>query len=245
MIGKSVVLSGEIDIKRVRGLLFDVDGTLSDTDDHVVDRITRLLKPIAWLYRNNDPRRFARWMVMSAETPANFMYSMADRLGLDATLAKIYDSLSRKRHQRTPLHERFWIVPGVKAMLERFYGHFPMAVVSARDQRTTLHFLDHFDLMPYFEVIVTAQTCQRTKPFPDPVVFAAEQLQLEPEHCLMVGDTIVDVKAGKSAGAQTVAVLCGFGTQHELIKAGADLIIASTADLKLIFDLDHPLNMES
>jgi phosphoglycolate phosphatase len=50
----------------------------------------------------------------------------------------------------------------------------------------------------------------------------------------MVGDTTLDVRAGVAAGAQTVGVLCGFGEQHELERAGAHLVLDSTADL-----LDH------
>jgi phosphoglycolate phosphatase len=38
----------------------------------------------------------------------------------------------------------------------------------------------------------------------------------------------VDIRAGKSAGAQTIGVLCGFGEEQELIEMGADLIISST-----------------
>ncbi len=49
--------------------------------------------------------------------------------------------------------------------------------------------------------------------------------------CLMVGDTVVDIITGKKAGAQTVGVLCGFGEKKELERAGADLILDSTADL--------------
>jgi beta-phosphoglucomutase-like phosphatase (HAD superfamily) len=121
-------------------------------------------------------------------------------------------------------------------MLAHFNGRLPMAVVSARDRKTTLHFLEHFDLVPYFDVIVTAQTCIHTKPFPDPVIFAAQELGLEPGECVMIGDTVVDVLAGKSAGAQTIAVLCGFGTERELRRAGADQIVSSTADISTLFD---------
>lgn len=230
------LISGQIDLSKVQGLLFDVDGTLSDTDDHLVNRLAPFLKPFAWLCKDQDPQHFARWMVMAAETPANFMYSIADWLGLDAYLARVYGRFSRKRHEKTPSDERFWIIPGVKAMLARFHGHYPMAVVSARDEHTTMHFLEHFDLLPYFDVIVTAQTCDRTKPFPDPVECAAQQMGLSASQCVMVGDTIVDVLAGKSAGAQTIAVLCGFGTQRELERAGANLIVSSTADIAALFE---------
>lgn len=239
MIDHLGIVSGQIDLTQVKGFLFDVDGTLSDTDDHLVERIVRRLHPLAWLWKDRDPRRFARWFVMTAETPANTLYSLADRLHLDAYLAKLYDWYSRKRHEKTSANERFWIVPGVKTMLDELKGRFPLAVVSARDRNTTLHFLEHFGLLSYFEVVVTAQTCQHTKPLPDPVIFAAQALGLEAQQCVMVGDTIVDIYAGKSAGAQTIAVLCGFGSQRELERAGADLVLSSTADLLQLLNVEN------
>lgn len=228
---RATIISGEIDLSRVQGLLFDVDGTLSDTDDRFVEQIALFLNPVKWIWKDNNPRRFARWFVMSAETPANFLYSLADRLNLDSAFSKPYDWLSRKRHHRTSAQERFWLVPGVREMLEYFYGRFPMGVVSARDKRTTIHFLKYFELLDYFEIIVTAQTCQYTKPFPDPVIYAAQKLGLPADQCLMIGDTAVDIRAGLSAGAQTVGVLCGFGTQRELERSGANLVLPETADL--------------
>lgn len=230
------IISGMIDISKVRGLLFDVDGTLSDTDDHLVERIAKRIKPISWLHKEGDTHHIARSFVMAIETPANFFYGLADRMHLDRPFSLIYDRLTRKRHARTPAHERFWIVPGVDTMLANLWGKLPMSVVSARDKRTTLHFLEHFDLLKYFETVVTAQTCIHTKPFPDPVIYAAHQMGLEPEHCVMIGDTTVDVRAGRSAGAQTIGVLCGFGSQHELEGAGADLIVDSTGDIQLLFE---------
>jgi N-acetyl-D-muramate 6-phosphate phosphatase len=228
------IVFGGLDLKRVEGLLFDVDGTLSDSDDHLVDRINRRLKPISFLFRNQDSRLFSRWFVMAVETPLNFFYGLADRLGVDGPLLTFYSWLTRKRKTRTPLHERFWIIPGVKEMLESLAEHYPMAVVSARDADSTIAFLEHFDLKSYFKVVVTAQTCAHTKPYPDPIIYAAHQLGLEPKACLMIGDTIMDVKAGKMAGAQTVAVLSGFGTQRELKRAGADLILSTTLDIEEI-----------
>ena len=54
----------------------------------------------------------------------------------------------------------------------------------------------------------------------------------------MVGDTTVDIRAGKAAGAQTVGVLCGFGQESELRRAGADLILPSIASLCEILLID-------
>jgi phosphoglycolate phosphatase len=64
---------------------------------------------------------------------------------------------------------------------------------------------------------------------------------VRPEECLMIGDTTVDMRAGKAAGAQTVGVLCGFGEEEELRRLGADLILKSTADLPAVFNQETPL----
>jgi phosphoglycolate phosphatase-like HAD superfamily hydrolase len=69
------------------------------------------------------------------------------------------------------------------------------------------------------------------KPHPEPLLFAAREMGVQPEECLMIGDTTIDIRTGKSAGAQTVGVLCGFGTERELVAAGAGLVLPTTSDL--------------
>jgi len=213
-----------LDLARIRALCFDVDGTLSDTDDLYAQKVMRFLP--RFLFR--DPDHAARRFVMWIESPGNALMGIPDRFGLDDELAAVTNWLSRHRHQQW---KQFLLVPGVDGMLARLHGRFPMAVVSARDERGTRAFLDRFDLTRYFNVIVTALTAEHTKPYPDPVRFAAQQMGVAPEACLMIGDTTVDLRAGKSAGAQTVGVLCGFGEEGELRRAGADMILKSTAEV--------------
>jgi ribonucleotide monophosphatase NagD (HAD superfamily) len=78
-------------------------------------------------------------------------------------------------------------------------------------------------------VVVTREDTWRLKPHPEPIRYAAGQLGVAIERCLMVGDTGVDVRAAKAAGARAVGVLCGFGERGDL--AGADLILESPAEL--------------
>jgi phosphoglycolate phosphatase-like HAD superfamily hydrolase len=115
--------------------------------------------------------------------------------------------------------------------MNRLCERYPLAIVSARGQEGTYAFLEQFQLTCFFHTVATALTCRHTKPFPDPILWAAAQMGVSPENCLMVGDTTVDIRAGKAAGAQTVGVLCGFGQEAELRRAGADLILPHTAVL--------------
>jgi len=224
-----------IDCSRVQAICFDVDGTLSDTDDLWVQRLSKLLHPIRFVFPNKDGLPFARWVVISLETPGNLVYSIADRLNLDDEAARLFNAIARRRGGHKVKY--FLLIPQVSEMLHKIAQRYPISVVSARDQESTLAFLVQFELDHLFQSVATSQTCQYTKPFPHPILWAAQQMNVAPENCLMVGDTPVDIKAGKAAGAQTVGVLCGFGTEAELIKAGADLILSTTADLVQILSL--------
>ena len=210
-----------LDLNRIQALCFDVDGTLSDTDDLYTQKITRFFP--RFLFK--DPDRSARRFVMWMEAPGNALLGLADRLGIDDEMTAVIDWLSRHRKQSS---KKFLLVPGVDEMLKQLYGRFPMAVVSARNENGTMTFLEQFDLTKYFDVIITGLSAEHTKPYPDPVLLAAKKMNVAPENCLMIGDTTVDIRAGKSAGAQTVGVLCGFGEEPELQKMGADLIVEDT-----------------
>jgi beta-phosphoglucomutase-like phosphatase (HAD superfamily) len=213
-----------LDSGRVKVLCFDVDGTLSDTDDVYAAKAERFFP--RFIFRRPD--RVARRFVMWAEAPGNGLLGLLDRLGLDGLLAR---ALARRDRGRPAKDHGYRMVAGVEEMLRALKGRYPLAVVSARDEAGTLRFLRHFGLEGYFDLIVTGQTVKHTKPWPDPILHAARRLGVEPGQCLMVGDTTVDMRAGRSAGAQTVGVLCGFGTEAELRRAGAQAILGSTAEL--------------
>lgn len=220
-------------VSRIRALCFDVDGTLSDTDDVMTRRLARLLTPFRFLFPKKEVIHVARRLVMASEAPANFLIGIPDVLGLDKPMFALADFLARANHKK-PRH--FQIIPGVQEMLTRLARRYPLAVVSARDTRTTMLFLDQFELTPFFHCIATAQTCRHTKPYPDPVLWAAGQMGVPAEDCLMIGDTTVDIRAGKAAGAQTVGVLCGFGEEAELRQRGADMILTTTPELAEVLE---------
>ena len=226
-----------LDLSRIRAICFDVDGTLSDTDDMFVRKIESGLRPFRFLFRNQDVHCAARRLVMWSEAPGNFLVGVPDTLHLDDEMAGVMEWLNR--HRPRPM-KHFLLIPGVKEMLQTLHGQYPLAVVSARDENSTRLFLDQFMLAGFFRVIVTGQTAEHTKPYPDPIFYAANAMNVPPEACLMVGDTTVDIRAGRKAGAQTVGVLCGFGEEPELRQRGADLILAATPDLVQALEGDSP-----
>ncbi len=228
-----------LDFSRIDALVFDIDGTLSDTDDHLVTQIAQAIDALPFL-SGRRATSLARRIVMGAETPINAAYGAIDRYGLDDELAALKDLLGRARAQRyrSERHpaeaadeDPHDMVPGVEQMLHDLAARFPMSAISTGDEDRIRAFLRFHGVLDHFSAVVGAQTTPRMKPFPDPLLFAADAMGVAPDRCLVIGDTTVDMQTAQAGGAQAVGVLCGFGTEDELVREGADEILATTSDV--------------
>jgi len=218
-----------LDFSRVKAICFDVDGTLIDTDDQFVQKLVKIITPMQFIFPGSDINRIARKLVMLTEGPGNWAYSLADKIGLDNKIVAFGDRLYEMGIGESD--QPFQLINGIREMLANLQNHYPLSIISARGQKSTFRFLYQYELLPYFRAVATGQTCIHTKPYPDPIEWAAARMGVPPAACLMVGDTVVDIMSGKKAGAHTVGVLCGFGERKELEQAGADLILNHTTDL--------------
>jgi len=212
----------------VEAVLFDLDGTLIDTDDQVVASLARRLTPLA-RFLSLAPISLARRLVMWAETPGNALVTLFDRLGVDDNIFAIGDTLRRWRglHPRQHLP----LVPGAETVLHALAQRYHLAIVTTRGYRDAQAFLARHQLSPLFHSVATRESTRRLKPHPAPIHFVAEKLGLPPGRCAMVGDTTADVRSARAAGAWAVAVLSGFGERAELERAGAHLVLESVAQL--------------
>lgn len=197
-----------------------------DTDDQLVERIARRLA----LLGPKLARNVGRKMVMESETWINAMVTLLDVFGLDPWVFAMRRYLSRQ------VEPTFRLIPGVKPLLHTLSDRGALAVVSTRPTEDAVAFLNQHGLTPLFERIVTQESTRRLKPHPEPIHYAARALNLPVGACVMVGDTPVDIRAARKAGAWAVGVLCGFGEAHELDHAGAHHVLTTTADLLSLID---------
>jgi len=229
-----------LDLARIRALCFDVDGTIADTDDHLVAQLAGLIAKVPGISGRRG-ERLARQAVMGLETPVHGAYAMLDQLGLDVPLTRLRTRLKAVRQrQADPAHTRnpealdevpHEMVAGVQEMLQKLAEHYAMVTISTGGAPRVERFLEHYGVRELFTAVIGSQTTRRMKPHPEPLFYGAEKMGVEPTQCLMIGDTTIDVRTGVAAGAQTVGVLCGFGTERELREAGAGLILRTTSDL--------------
>lgn len=203
-----------------------MDGTLLAVNLQVVAQLERRLRPFF-----GAKSAFAtRWILAKSEIPGNMLVRALTLLGLDERLIDFTDKLrSRRGVYPAP---KFRLVPGVEETILFLKERYKLALVTTRSRYHVQCFLAQFPrIAPFISVTCALQDTQRVKPHPAPIFLAARRLRLPVAKCLMVGDTAVDVKAARRAGAWSAAVLCGFGHPHELQRAGAHVILPTTADL--------------
>lgn len=207
----------------IDAVLFDMDGTLINTDDADVSRWARRM---AHIYPTPEKAQdAARRLVMSLETPVNALLTLLDWFGLDALVMRVWTAgrVGGRACEIIPP------INGVGGMIRQLAPQYRLAVVSTRTVPESEQFLRMLGVREHFGAIAGRDTTWRIKPHPQPVWYVASQLGVDPGRCLMVGDTTVDITAGRRAGARTCGVLCGYGERSELERAGADLILPHTA----------------
>jgi phosphoglycolate phosphatase len=152
------------DPSRVRAILFDLDGTLVDTDDDYIRRAGEFMRGLAFLFPQRDPTRFLRWSLMVSESPLNLLMGMPDWLGVDAPLARLADWFTRRRAAGPP--PVFTLMAGMELALPRLAGRYKLGIVTARSDGRARAFLSQFGLAPHFSAVAGALTAAHTKPYP-------------------------------------------------------------------------------
>jgi HAD superfamily hydrolase (TIGR01509 family) len=125
------------------------------------------------------------------------------------------------------------LFPTTVATLEALSSKAKLALITMRHcpNQIVQKELDTLGIAKYFAHVVTALDTAKPKPSPEALIRCVEALDVEMCDCIIAGDSVNDVRAGKAAGAKTVAVLSGLYRREELAKECPDLILPDVSSL--------------
>lgn len=178
----------------INTVLFDMDGTLIDTNALIHDSFVHTLKHYGLSFTDEEILTFNGPPLIDTFTNINPL--LADQM------------VETYREHNIAQHDQYVTVfPTVKETLEELRQQgIKMAVVSAKMSLGVEQSLAFTDLRQYFDVVVSVDDVIKPKPHPEPVLKAIEQLGSSPETSLMVGDNSHDIESGNNAGVKTVGV---------------------------------------
>lgn len=209
-------------------LLFDLDGTLVDSRADLVGSINLMLVEMK-LAPLPSPRVLgfvgegARLLVER---------SLAAALARAPGEAETDHALEVfPRHYRAHLLDETRPYPEVEETLGAL-SRVAKAVVTNKPYDFSQALLDGLGLSHHFLAIIGGDSLPERKPSPAPLLEAARRCGRAAEDCLMIGDSRIDIEAGRAAGMMTCGYVGGFRGRDELESAGADLLIESFGELR-------------
>jgi len=206
----------------VEALLIDLDGTLVDVTEALVEAARRALLTVGMADVNPQIGvEMAR--KLQSNLPLNGLLRQKRIVGAQKErFVKAYINAFHKlaSSKTKPL-------PNVHATLRKLSRHFPLALVTRRGvpKNQLIKELKRLQLNKYFKAVVTSKEVKHPQPSPDILLKAAKKLNVPIEKCAVISDSIVDIQAGKASGAKTIAVLSGLFSREELERWKPDLII--------------------
>lgn len=113
---------------------------------------------------------------------------------------------------------------------------YKLALLTTKGNDQANKIMKHFKLHEKFNIVRGRLPGVENKPSPQPLKMICDELSVDVSRCLMVGDSELDVRCGKNAGAFTAAVTYGYRTLEELKKENPDFILNDISELKNILN---------
>ncbi len=210
---------------QIRLIIFDFDGTLGDTRQHIVGTMQAVISELRLPARSE------------AECAATIGLPLA---GCFATLfptipqeviaqcAERYRTLFSENLKRMKPRS----FPMVRETLTALRAQgYTLAIASSRSHASLVELSGELGIAEHIAYLIGADDVTHAKPHPEPVLTILGALGMEAQRALVVGDMAVDIMMGIRAGAKTCGVTWGNGTKAELEAAGANAVITSMEEL--------------
>ncbi len=214
----------------VEAVMFDLDGTLIDS----VKIYYRIVQAV--LNKLQLPGVSAG-EIQKANQNGTFLWEKLFPASMFADHPQLKDEAWDIARKIAPgmFNGRVQMLPGAKEILHQIAAQgFKVAVVTAtprQNMHAKLRPLEESGTLHLLQEIITADDTARKKPAADPLLECSRRLAIKTEKCVYVGDTRVDIRAGKAAGTGTIGVLTGFDTYKMLEEEQPDAIINSLGNL--------------
>jgi len=208
---------------KAKGILLDLDGTIVDSKEAYREAITTAFRKMGQTIADEK-------IVM--EIPKRLEQNLSIEEILKITDARRFLSIYLGAYYQATI-TKAKPFPNVSETLKKLSEKAKLALITMRyvPKEAVINELEKFGIAEYFQSIITAVDTDAPKPSPEALIKCAMQLDVEMCECIVVGDSVVDVRAGKNAGIKTVAVLSGIFSRKELQKEKPDLILESVSQL--------------
>ncbi|MCW4025280.1 MAG: HAD family phosphatase [Candidatus Bathyarchaeota archaeon] len=208
-------------------VIFDWDGTLADTKKAILYSFHRALQEINCDVP--DEVISSRIGIGASET----FKAILKEAGCPFDFGVVEGLVARKSQLEVEYAGHVKLFDGARALLEGLDGKVKVGLASMNNRNVIEHQITTLKVEKYFQTVLTAESITRSKPDPEIFLKSAAALDVNPEDCVVLEDSVFGVKAAKSAGMACVAVTTGQYGADALLGESADLVVSSLCSIKV------------
>lgn len=213
-------------------LLFDLDGTLIDSTEAIVDGFYTAFHSF------NEPKPQEKDITELIGYTLEDIFSM---LGVDESLVDAH-VLAYKARYREISHQKTVLIPGAAQALEIASTFATLGVVTTKTSRYSKELLEHLGIMKHFKTLIGREDVKNVKPDPEPIEKALANLgkfdTSAKKLIWMIGDTMMDIDAAKNAGVNHVGLLTGYGDKN-VLKSSCNKVTADVLEAVRYIKLEN------
>jgi HAD superfamily hydrolase (TIGR01509 family) len=213
----------------LRAFIFDIDGTLVDSNQLHVDSWDRAFRK----FGKQFPREALRAQIGKGSDQYLPQFLTEKELSdFGKQLDEYRSELFRKEYL-----PRVCPLPKVRELFQRIRDDHKKIVLASSGKKTdTNYYVKLLKIENLIEGYASADDADRSKPAPDIFTAALEKLNVRPAEGIAVGDTRFDVEAAAKVGLKTIALTCGGTAEQVLRRAGAIAVFRDPAHLVANYD---------
>jgi len=195
-------------MKKEKIILFDLDGTLIDATEAILESFAVAFEQCGGELPN------ATRIKAEIGHPLEDMFAS---LGVENIYIEKY-VIAYKEHYRKISCLKTVLLPGAEKAVALAHKEAYLGVVTTKTGIYSVELLEYMGLMKYFDVLIGREHVIHPKPNPEPIQKALLQLPEVTSGVWMIGDTCMDMYAAEAANIDGIAVLCGYGSEELLMK---------------------------
>ena len=206
--------------EKFEGIIFDIDGTLTSTNE----LIFRSFNHIAKKYLD---RTFTDNEIISLFGPTENVI-LKEWCGNNFEAAKKdYYEFYKSHHHIVNLY------PGIKELLDYLKTKgVLLAVFTGKGRQASLITLEELSIIDYFDLIVTGDDVANHKPSSEGIMKFVNEYNLKKDEILMIGDSVADIRASKEAGIRIASALWDSYAAEKVKTLGSDYYFHTVDELK-------------
>ncbi|MFT7860413.1 MAG: phosphoglycolate phosphatase [Sulfurimonas sp.] len=209
-------------------ILFDLDGTLIDSVPDLAASINFTLSKLnRKLYSTDDVRE---WVGNGVQTLVKRAISGKKDFQEDEINKNLYEQALPifLENYETTMCKHTYLYKGVKeTLLQLKKENYKMAIITNKPHKFIAPILKQLEVDDCFELLIGADSLEKKKPDPEPLLHAMNHFGCDKKECVMVGDSKNDIVAAKNAEIESIAVTYGYNYGEDINMYAPTIVVES------------------